>query len=52
MEGRLFRLELSLDRNVLLGMRTRTNIPKRGSGLKDAGVVQKIAHSIQLLRDH
>ena len=51
MEGRLFGSELSVDRDVPLGMRIQTNIAKRESCLKDAGVVQRIACSIQLSRD-
>ena len=50
-EGRLFGLESSIDRNMLLEMRTQTNIAKRELGLKDAGVAWRIACSIQLLRD-
>ena len=51
-EGHLFGSELSPDRNVPLGMRTRTNISKRELGLKDAGVARQIVRSIQLPRDH
>ena len=50
-EGHLFGSEPTIDGDVPLEMRTRTNIAKRESGLKDAGVVRWIACSIQLPRD-
>ena len=51
-EGRLFGSEPSGDRDVSLGMRTLTYIEKRETALRDAGVVWKVARSIQLSRDH
>ena len=50
-EGHLFGLELSSDKDVPLKMRTQTNIEKRESGLKDPRVALRIARLIQLLRD-
>ena len=51
MEGRLFKSKPIPDRSMLLGMKTQTNVPKRGSGLQEAGTARKLARTIQLLRD-
>ena len=48
---RQFVSEPSLDRSLLIGRRTWTNVPKRASGLNEAKTVRKLACLIQLPRD-